>query len=105
MTGGQRDSGRAPRDRGIDATLSMAVEGSEFISRRCRRHRSDVVETRLLLQRTICMRGADAARLFYDTERFQRSGAMPAQDLNISRGHIAALPHSGTVVSNVRPTG
>ena len=79
MTGGERDGGRVPRDRGIDATLRMAVEGYEFISRGCRRHRSDVFETRLLLQRTICMRGAEAARLFYDTERFQRSGATPAR--------------------------
>jgi hypothetical protein len=36
-------------------------------------------ETRLLLQRTICLRGEDAAKVFYDQNRFYRKGAAPAR--------------------------
>lgn len=66
-----------PQRRDVDATLALALEGYEFISRRCRRYGTDVFETRLLLRRTICMRGADAARIFYDPDRFTRRGVMP----------------------------
>ena len=66
-----------PRDRTLDSSLALLVEGYEFISNRCRELGSDVVETRLYLQPTICMRGRDAAELFYGTDRFVRAGAAP----------------------------
>jgi len=53
--------------------------GYEFVSRRCARYGSDVFETRLLAERTVCMRGAEAARVFYDSDRFRRAGAPPAR--------------------------
>ena len=68
-----------PRDKGPDSTLRLVIEGYTFISERCRRYRSDVFQTRLLLRRTICMRGEDAARIFYDIGRFQRAGAAPGR--------------------------
>lgn len=66
-----------PRERAPDSTLAFLAEGYDFISRRCRRHGTDLFQARLMLQPTICMLGADAARLFYDSERFQRKGAAP----------------------------
>lgn len=66
-----------PKERLPDSTLAFALEGYDFTRRRCERYRSQVFEARLLLRRTICMRGADAARVFYDTERFSRAGASP----------------------------
>ena len=66
-----------PHDRLPDSTLALVREGYEFISERCRRYRSDVFETRLLFRPVVCMRGADAARVFY-SDRFQRQGATPA---------------------------
>lgn len=66
-----------PHDRLPDSTLAFVREGYEFISNRCRRYRSDVFETRLMSRPVICMRGAEAARVFY-SDRFQRRGAMPA---------------------------
>jgi fatty-acid peroxygenase len=66
-----------PQERVPDSTLALLIEGYEYISNRCRRYGSDVFQTRLLLQPTICLRGRDAAQLFYDTDRFQRSGAAP----------------------------
>jgi fatty-acid peroxygenase len=53
--------------------------GYEFVSRRCARYGSDVFETRLLAEPTVCMRGAAAARVFYDAARFRRAGAVPAR--------------------------
>ncbi|MEV0157501.1 cytochrome P450 [Micromonospora sp. NPDC050686] len=66
-----------PADRSPDSTLAYLREGYRFISTRCERYGSDIFTTRLLLEPTICLRGRPAAMLFYDTERFQRAGAMP----------------------------
>lgn len=66
-----------PQDRLPDSTISFVRDGYEFISNRCRRYRSDVFQTRLMSRPVICMRGAEAARMFY-SDRFQRQGAMPA---------------------------
>ena len=70
---------RAARDPSPDSTLALMLQGYEFISRRCARYGSDLVETGLLLERTVCMRGAEAARVFYDSDRFQRIDAFPAR--------------------------
>ena len=43
----------------------------------CARVGSDVVQVRLMLRPCIGLVGADAARLFYDRERFTRVGAAP----------------------------
>ncbi|MCE9670504.1 cytochrome P450 [Myxococcus stipitatus] len=66
-----------PRDTRLDSTLALFRDGYRFIERGRSRHRSDIFETRLLLQRTLCLSGAEAARLFYDAQRFQRRGAAP----------------------------
>lgn len=68
---------RIPRDRSFDATWALIRDPYRFISKRCRRHGSDVFETRLLLQKTICMSGPEAAEVFYDHSRFVRLCAMP----------------------------
>jgi fatty-acid peroxygenase len=67
-----------PKDSSPDATIALLRDGYDFIRNRCRELETDVFMTRIGLEQTICMRGADAARLFYDTERFQRSGAAPS---------------------------
>jgi len=68
---------RIPRDGRPDSTLSLVRDPYRFISRRCRELDTDLFQTRLQLHRTICMRGRDAAELFYEPERFQRKGAAP----------------------------
>jgi fatty-acid peroxygenase len=67
-----------PCDSSPDSTLGLIREGYDFIRNRCREYDTDVFRTRLMLQETICMRGEEAARLFYDTERFKREGAAPS---------------------------
>lgn len=68
-------------------------EGYEFLPRRFRRLGTEVLEARLLLQRTICMVGRDAAVLFYDSSRFQRRGAAPrrARVTLFGRGGVQGL--------------
>ncbi|MEW6613269.1 MAG: cytochrome P450 [Pseudomonadota bacterium] len=82
-----------PRDTMPDSTLAFALEGYTFIRRRCQRYRADIFQTRLLFQRTICMLGAEAAELFYDTDRFERSGAAPrrVQETLFGRGGVQGM--------------
>src|SRR3546814_4573317 len=65
-----------PRDNRPDATLALLNDPYRFISKQCRAYGSDLFETRLMLRKTICMTGPEAARLFYDQSRFTRHGAM-----------------------------
>ena len=66
-----------PQDRGLDSTLALAFDGYQYISKRCQRYQSDIFQTRLLFQKTICFKGEEAARVFYNTEKFIRQDAAP----------------------------
>lgn len=66
-----------PRHPAPDATLALVRDPYGFIGRQCRELGSDVFEARLLLRRTLCLSGRDAAELFYDGERFERRGTLP----------------------------
>lgn len=70
---------RIPRDESIDGTLGLIRDPYGFVQKRCQRYGADLFETRLLLRRTICMTGPEAAQLFYDPDRFRRRGAMPGR--------------------------
>jgi fatty-acid peroxygenase len=69
-------AGLIPRLPG-DHTLALVRDPYRFIGRRCEALGTDVFETRLLGQRTLCMSGPAAAELFYDARRFQREDAAP----------------------------
>lgn len=66
-----------PKDSLPDATLVFRRDPYRFISQRCDELGSDLFETRLMLEKVICMRGEEAARLFYDGAKFRRKGAVP----------------------------
>ncbi|MFE0593649.1 cytochrome P450 [Micromonospora echinospora] len=66
-----------PTDPRPESTLALLRDGYRFVTDRCERLGSDVFQTRLLLRRTICLRGRAGAELFYDEELFQRTGAAP----------------------------
>ena len=76
-----------------DETFAFLREGYPFGRRRFDRRGSDVYETRLLLQRTIFLRGGAAARLFYDGSRFRRAGAgvYPVVRTLLGRGGVQGL--------------
>ena len=75
-----------PRDPSPDATLALLREGYAFIPNRCRRLRTDVFETRLMLSRVICAMGEDAAAMFYHPGRFTRKRALPPTALMLLQG-------------------
>lgn len=63
--------------RDLDNTLELLADPYRFISTQSAELGADVFEARILLENTLCMRGAEAARLFYDDSRFTRSNAAP----------------------------
>ncbi|MGL5794395.1 MAG: hypothetical protein ACRC06_08285 [Waterburya sp.] len=66
-----------PEERSLDSTLALLSDGYQFISKRCQRYQSDIFQTRLLLKKTICFKGEEAAKIFYDPENFIRKNAAP----------------------------
>ena len=66
-----------PREKSLDHTLTLLSEGYQFIPNRRKQFHSDIFQTRLLGQKAICMTGEEAARAFYDEERFVRKPAVP----------------------------
>ena len=66
-----------PGTGGIDNALALLAEGYRFIGRRCERLGSDIFTTRIMLRQAVCMRGPEAARLFYTPDRFTRKRAIP----------------------------
>jgi fatty-acid peroxygenase len=82
-----------PRDGPLDRSLAFLAEGYDYIGNRCRRFGSDIFETRLLGRRVYCMRGAEAARMFYEPGRMTRNGALPNATLKLLQddGSVATL--------------
>lgn len=68
---------RIPQDPSLEGTVGLLLDGYEFISKKCDYLESDIFETRLALEKTICLRGVEAAKIFYDTEKFSREGSAP----------------------------
>lgn len=66
---------RLPRDRRVDSTAALLTKPYGYVRDTCAWLGSDLFRARLLLRRTICMRGSEAAELFYDESRFKRRGA------------------------------
>ncbi len=82
-----------PRDPAPDGSIAFLREGYEFISRRCERLGSDVFETRMMLRKAFCARGAEAAEIFYGDARFTRVGAMPQSVVRLlqDKGSVQSL--------------
>jgi fatty-acid peroxygenase len=67
-----------PRLPTLDSTLAFARDGYTFGERQFSRLGTDAFRTRMLGLPVTIMRGADAARVFYEEDRFSRERAMPA---------------------------
>ncbi len=61
-----------------DATVALLADPYRLISEQCPRLGTDGFETHVLFKATTCLKGTEAAALFYDPERFKREGAMPS---------------------------
>lgn len=82
-----------PRLGGFDHTLAFLREGYNFIGRRCERLESERFLTRIMLSPVLCMRGAEAAEIFYGQNRFTRQGALPPTTLRLlqDKGSVQQL--------------
>jgi fatty-acid peroxygenase len=69
--------GVIPHDPSLDNSINLMQEGYLFIKNRIEKYQSDLFEARILFRKVICMSGEEAAKVFYDSERFQRHGAVP----------------------------
>src|SRR5699024_5666488 len=68
-----------PKDSGFDKTLRVLKEGYEFVMNRDKEMHTNIFETRILGEKTICLTGSELAELFYDNTRFSRSDAAPVR--------------------------
>ncbi|MEY8345709.1 cytochrome P450 [Niallia circulans] len=66
-----------PSEKGLDKTISLLKEGYLFINNRMDKFNTDIFTVRLLGQNVICIKGEEAVKIFYDSEKFQRDGAAP----------------------------
>lgn len=91
---------RSGPDRGVrprfDSTLALVRHGYRFVARECDRLGVDAFRTRLLGHPVTCVRGHDAARLFYDDARFERRDVLPPRILDTLTGRGAVQTLDGT---------
>jgi len=66
-----------PKDKTIDSSLALLMEGYRFIPNRRRKFQSDIFEINLMAQKVVCISGPEAASVFYDERNFKRQGAAP----------------------------
>ena len=76
-----------------DQTLNFLSTPFSFISRVARDKKTNIFETRLMFRKTICIKGRDAAKIFYDPDLFIRSGANsePVKSTLFGKGGIQGL--------------
>jgi fatty-acid peroxygenase len=82
-----------PTLKTLDESVNLGRDTYTFISRRCDRLGTDGFRTRLLLKPVTCIRGSEAARLFYSGDRFTRHGAFPTSVVHLlqDEGSVQAL--------------
>lgn len=82
-----------PKEDVLESGLKLLREGYTYAPSRLKAYQSDAFETRLMGERAIVMGGEEAARLFYDEEKFQRKGALPKPVLDtvLGRGSVLSL--------------
>lgn len=84
------------REFGGDRSLALAREGYQFWSNLRQREGSEIVRARLLNERVTCIRGAEAARFFYEEPGLERSSALPGPIVGslFGRGAVHTLDGS-----------
>lgn len=87
------------KEKTLDSTLSLIKSPYLFITNRLERYNAEAFETRILLKKTICWKGEEAARIFYGSTKFTRQGATPKRVLKTLFGQGGV---QGTVQGNHR---
>ncbi|KQX06665.1 MULTISPECIES: cytochrome P450 [unclassified Leifsonia] len=82
-----------PRTAGLDHSLSFLADGYLFGSRRFARNGTDVFRARIMGRPVLIAYGADAARIFYEGDRFGRERAMPTSVVRLlqDEGSVQSL--------------
>jgi fatty-acid peroxygenase len=77
----------------MDSAFGVLFTGYPYFLNKFRKQRRDILKIRLLFMKAIAMRGEEAARLFYNEEKFIRKGAMPkrVQKTLIGSGGVQVL--------------
>ncbi|SCL23632.1 fatty-acid peroxygenase [Micromonospora rhizosphaerae] len=75
------------RNRHLDDTLRLVLQGYAWLPNRLRRADSDVLTTRLGGQRAVALHGPEAARFFYDEWHIRRQDAIPGPVQSTLFGH------------------
>ena len=70
----------------MDSAFGVLFTGYPYFLNKFRKQRRDILKIRLLFMKAIAMRGEEAARLFYNEEKFIRRGAMPKRVQNTLTG-------------------
>lgn len=78
-----------PQKNIFTGLLGLYREGYEFIGQTCDELKSDIFCIGLPGLTAICLRGEEAAKMFYDPEKMQRKGAIPAPVLKTLTGEKA----------------
>ena len=78
-----------------DQSLAFLLEGYRFGQHRFDRLGTDAFRTRLMLREVVVLRGAAAARFFYEGERFDRTGALPVSVLHLLQDEGSVQTLSG----------
>lgn len=65
------------RLKNLDSTIAFRKDPYRFISNTCESLSANIFETRIFFRKTICMKGAEAAALFYTSDKLSRKNAAP----------------------------
>jgi fatty-acid peroxygenase len=88
-----RTSKAMPHLKGLDHTLAFLRQGYQFISHHCDELNTDIFAARILLHPVVCVRGSEAAEMFYGRGHFTRQGAMPPTTMRLlqDKGSVQSL--------------
>ena len=68
---------KIPKENAFSAAYGLYHEGFAFVQNTRKKHQSDIFQIDLLALKVICFGGEDAAKTFYDPDKFMRKGAVP----------------------------
>lgn len=61
------------------STIGVFIKGYDYFKYKFAKEKSNIIKTRLLLKKTMVIKGEEAAKLFYDQEKFKRKNATPSR--------------------------
>ncbi len=86
-------SPQLPSTKAPDSSVALLREGYLFMSKQFEALDSDVFSTRMMGRKVVCLRGKEAARLFYGGGGLSRQGALPKSALHLlqDEGSVQSL--------------